>query len=103
MEVFYSNYLLKYKKYKSHISKHDGLFSSGLWKPSLLDMILYLLQPYKFLDKNYLTFYNSEQSVWVTYGVNDVMCALMILRTMPMFMMMFDKVVYNSNRSERIW
>lgn len=68
-----------------------------------MEIILFFLQPYSLLKGNYITFYNSEEDIYVTYTLNDLMCALMVLRTIPMFLMMFAGVKYNSNRSDRIW
>ena len=50
-----------------------------------------------------MTFWNSEGNVYVTYSCNDILCSMILIRTIPMFLMVFSGIKYNSNRSDRIW
>ena len=49
-----------------------------------------------------MTFYNSERQVSVVYSFNDLMCAALLLRFLPIYLAIFSSSKYNSNRSDRL-
>lgn len=94
---------VKYMKYKGKLPKNANIVSSGLYKKMLLSWVLCFLQPNKILKGKFMTFYNSEESVYVSYPLNDILCAALLIRTVPLFSTVFAGVRYNSNRADRIW
>ena len=49
-----------------------------------------------------MSFYNSEVGVSVRYSFNDLLCAALLVRFLPIFIAIFSSSKYNSNRSDRL-
>lgn len=103
VNVLHSLTVVKYKIHKGYVPKNSNLFSSGEIWILLVDVVLFLIQPYSFLENYEFKQFNSEQNLEIVYTLNDIMTILLIFRTVPIFLMIFSGIKYNSNRSDRIW
>ena len=89
-------------KLKGFVYPNANIFTTGMYKGLVVEILLNFLMPYHFLDDIKFTSYNSEVGIYVTYSVNDVMGACQMLRAVSMFVMMFSFIRFNSPRSERL-
>ena len=92
----------KYFKLKKYVSETDRFVTSAQFKALCYEIIRNFSIPYVYLnDSTYLS-YNSELGLFVNYRVNDFLCALLMIRVLSMWAMMFSGIKYNSSRAERL-
>lgn len=103
VNVLHSLTVVQYNIQKCYIPKQSTLISSGEINNLVVDVILFLIQPYSFFEGYSFKQMNSEQNLEISYSLNDIMTLLLIFRMVPIFMMIFSGIKYNSNRSDRLW
>jgi len=91
-----------YFKVRGLLSLKDNLLTSGNIFYLAIEIFLFLLQPYPFLQGYRVTLYSDIEATHYFYYANDFFSLLIIVRLYTFFRLLLNNTVYRTPRARRI-
>lgn len=93
---------IRFNKLRTVITKRENLWSTGMWKFMLAEIIVVSLHPSPFLVGYRVQWTNSFTEDEIFYHVNDFFHILILLRVIVMARVLLVSTIWISNRSIRV-
>ena len=101
--VFWKHYtVLRWQKACGIFAKEHNLYSAGRFWSVLIEVVVNLVHPNLWCKELDVTVKNDVYDVDVDYGVNSILCIIMLIRGYHLFRAMIIKDIYFSTRAQRV-